>query len=170
MPAEQVGRLRSLTVGQRERTVTGINSRASTRPDLPRSVWVLVSVLVTLAAISLAWSLRVAVAGPNPVWWQFAACAAIFVLAGMSSFSMRVGSHQVLFWWTEVAVVLSLAMLPVGWVVPAMAIGGVAKAVRHRHQLVKAVYNASMDVAAIALVVLLLDRLLHTPLQMTVLT
>jgi len=45
------------------------------------------------------------------VWWQFAACVALFVLAGMASFSMRVGSHRVLFWWTEVAVVLSLPMV-----------------------------------------------------------
>ncbi|HEX6756761.1 MAG TPA: bifunctional diguanylate cyclase/phosphodiesterase [Mycobacteriales bacterium] len=146
--------------------MTGTNPNASVRTGLPRSVWVLVSVLATVAGVSLVQSLRVALNGPDPIWWQFAACVAIFVLAGMSSFSMRVGSHWVLFWWTEVAVVLSLAMLPVGWVVPAMAVGGAAKAIRHRRQLVKGVYNASMDIAAIAVVVVLLSRLREMPLDL----
>jgi hypothetical protein len=57
----------------------------------------------------------------------------LFVLAGLASFAMRFGSHKVLFWWTEVAVVVSLMMLPLGWVLPATALGAAAKALRRRH-------------------------------------
>lgn len=142
-------------------------STARVHPGLPRPVWVLVSALALAAGVSALVSTRVAILGDRPVWWQFAACVAMFVLAGIASFSMRVGSHKVLFWWTEVAVVLSLVMLPVGWVVPATVFGAAAKAFRHRHQPVKAVYNASMDIAAVGLVILLLDRFRTAPLDNT---
>lgn len=138
---------------------------APVQPGLPRPVLALTWALVVAAGCALGISLRVAVTGPQPVWWQFAACAAMFVLAGIASFSMRIGSHRWLFWWTEVAVVLSLIMLPVGWVVPATVFGAAAKAFRHRHQPTKAIFNGSMDIAAVGLVVLLLALVRDTPLD-----
>ena len=140
-------------------------SIARAHTGLPRPVRVLTVALAAAAGSAVVLSLRVAITGEQPVWWQFAACAAMFVLAGIASFSMRVGSDRMLFWWTEVAVVLALVMLPVGWVVPATVFGAAAKAFRHRRQPIKALYNASMDIAAVGLVVLLLDLIRDAPLN-----
>ncbi len=140
-------------------------SIARAHAGLPRSVRVLTAALAVVAAVAVVVSLRVAITGEQPVWWQFAACAAMFVLAGIASFSMRVGSHRMLFWWTEVAVVLALVMLPVGWVVPATVFGAAAKAFQHRRQPIKALYNASMDIAAVGLVVLALELVRDAPLN-----
>ena len=80
---------------------------------------------------------------------------------------MRFGSHKVLFWWTEVAVVVSLMMLPLAWVVPATTLGAAAKALRHRHQPLKAAFNAALDIAMVAFVVALLSLSGRPPLQVT---
>jgi diguanylate cyclase len=137
------------------------------QPGLPRSVRVLTAALSAGAVIALAVSSWAAISGPLPVWWRFVACAALFVLAGLASFSMRFGSHKVLFWWSEVAVVVSLMMLPLGWVVPATALGAAAKALRRRHQPLKAVFNAALDIAAVGLVVALLSVSGRAPLEVT---
>ena len=142
-------------------------SRHRTQPGLPRSVRVLTAALAAAAVIALVVGVWAAVEGPPPVWWQFVACAALFVLAGLASFSMRFGSHKVLFWWSEVAVVVSLMLLPLGWVVLATTFGAAAKALRRRHQPLKAVFNAALDIAAVGFVVALLSLSGWAPLQVT---
>ena len=127
----------------------------------------LTAALAAAAVIALVVGVWAAVEGPPPVWWRFVACAALFVLAGLASFSMRFGSHKVLFWWSEVAVVVSLMMLPLGWVVLATAFGAAAKALRRRHQPLKAVFNAALDIAAVGFVVALLSLSGWAPLQVT---
>ena len=72
-------------------------SATRTQPGLPRSVRVLTAALAAAAVIALVVGVWAAVEGPPPVWWRFVACAALFVLAGLASFSMRFGSHRVLF-------------------------------------------------------------------------
>jgi len=139
--------------------VTGTTSSVSARTGLPRSVWVLVVSMAAAAVTSVAVSLPLAIAGPDPVWWQFGVCVAMFVLAGLAWFPMRVGSQTVLIGWTEVAVVLGLALLPLAWVVPAIAVGCGTKFIRHRREPVKAVFNASMDTVAAAAVVALVALL-----------
>jgi diguanylate cyclase (GGDEF)-like protein len=128
---------------------------------------VLTAALAAAAVIALVVGVWAAVEGPPPVWWRFVACAALFVLAGLASFSMRFGSHKVLFWWSEVAVVVSLMMLPLGWVVLATTFGAAAKALRRRHQPLKAVFNAALDIAAVGFVVALLSLSGWAPLQVT---
>ena len=127
----------------------------------------LTAALAAAAVIALVVGVWAAVEGPPPVWWRFVACAALFILAGLASFSMRFGSHKVLFWWSEVAVVVSLMMLPLGWVVLATALGAAAKALRRRHQPLKAVFNAALDIAAVGFVVALLSLSGWAPLQVT---
>ena len=127
----------------------------------------LTAALAAAAVIALVVGVWAAVEGPPPVWWRFVACAALFVLAGLASFSMRFGSHKVLFWWSEVAVVVSLMMLPLGWVVLATTFGAAAKALRRRHQPLKAVFNAALDIAAVGFVVALLSLSGWAPLQVT---
>jgi diguanylate cyclase (GGDEF)-like protein len=134
------------------------------QPGLPRSVRVLTTVLAVVAAVALVGSLMVDISGPRPMWWQFVACAAMFGLAGIVPFAMRFGSHRVLFWWTEVAVVLSLVLLPISWVVPATVFGAAAKAFRHRRETAKAVFNASIDIASVGVTVVVLDLIRPTPL------
>jgi diguanylate cyclase len=128
---------------------------------------VLTAALAAAAVIALGVGVWAAVEGPPPVWWRFVACAALFILAGLASFSMRFGSHKVLVWWSEVAVVVSLMMLPLGWVVLATALGAAAKALRRRHQPLKAVFNAALDIAAVGFVVALLSLSGWAPLQVT---
>ena len=127
----------------------------------------LTAALAAAAVIALVVGVWAAVEGPPPVWWRFVACAALFVLAGLASFSMRFGSHKVLFWWSEVAVVVSLMMLPLGWVVLATTFGAAAKALRRLHQPLKAVFNAALDIAAVGFVVALLSLSGRAPLQVT---
>jgi len=128
---------------------------------------VLTAALAAAAVIALGIGGWAAVDGPSPVWWQLVACVALFILAGLASFSMRFGSHKVLVWWSEVAVVVSLMMLPLGWVVLATALGAAAKALRRRHQPLKAVFNAALDIAAVGFVVALLSLSGWAPLQVT---
>lgn len=137
-----------------------MSSNALAPTGLPRPVLVLISALTLSAGVAVALSLRLALTGPAPVWWQFGVCAALFVLAGIGSFSMRVGSHRWLFWWSEVAVVLGLVLLPLGWLVPATVFGAVAKAIRFRRQPAKAIFNGALDVTATGLVVLLVALVL----------
>ncbi len=136
------------------------------RAGLPRSLYVLVAAVAVAAVVALAVSLWLAVRGPAPIWWQFAACAALFAMASFAWLTMRVGSQLVLIGWTEAAVVVGLALLPPAWVVPAIALGCVSKFVRHRSQPIKAVFNASMDTFVAAVVVLIVAALSGLPLDL----
>ena len=136
------------------------------RAGLPRSLYVLVAAVAVAAVVALAVSLWLAVRGPAPVWWQFAACAALFAMASFAWLTMRVGSQLLLIGWTEAAVVVGLALLPPAWVVPAIALGCVSKFVRHRSQPIKAVFNASMDTFVAAVVVLIVAALSGLPLDL----
>ncbi|MFL6128380.1 MAG: putative bifunctional diguanylate cyclase/phosphodiesterase [Mycobacteriales bacterium] len=145
--------------------MTGTASAPSAHASLPRLMWVLVVAMALAAVTAVAVSLPIALLGPMPVWWQFVVCVAMFALVSLAWFSVRVGSHLVLIGWTEVAVVLGLVLLPPAWVVVAIALGCGAKFVGHRDQPVKAIYNASMDTVAAAVVVGLVGLLAHPPLD-----
>ena len=136
------------------------------RAGLPRSLYVLVAAVAVAAVVALAVSLWLAVRGPAPIWWQFAACAALFAMASFAWLTMRVGSQLLLIGWTEAAVVVGLALLPPAWVVPAIALGCVSKFVRHRSQPIKAVFNASMDTFVAAVVVLIVAAVSGLPLDL----
>ena len=144
--------------------VTGA-SAVRPRAGLPRSLYVLVTAVAVAAVAAVTVSLWQAVHGPAPVWWQFAACAALFAMASLAWLTMRIGSQLVLIGWTEAAVVVGLALLPPAWVVPAIALGCVSKFVRHRRQPVKAFFNASMDTLVAAVVVLVVGALTGLPLD-----
>jgi diguanylate cyclase len=144
--------------------VTGASS-ASARGGLPRPVYVLVTAVAVAAVAAVGVSLPLALAGPAPVWWQFAACAVLFALVSIAWLPMRVGSQLVLVGWTEAAALVGLALLPPAWVVPAIAAGCAAEFLRSRGKRVKAIYNASMDIVAAAVVVLLVAGLTAPPLD-----
>ncbi len=137
------------------------------RVGMPRSLYVVVTTVAVVAVIAAAVSLWFAVSGPAPIWWQFAACAVLFGMVSFAWLSMRVGSQLYLVGWTEAAVVVGLALLPPAWVVPAIALGCIPKFIRHRHQPIKGIYNASMDTVAAAAVVLTVGLLSGLPLDIS---
>ena len=141
-------------------------SAVGPRAGLPRSLYVVVAALAVAAVTAVAVSLWLAISGPAPVWWQFAACAALFGMVSFAWLTMRVGSQLVLLGWTEAAVVVGLALLPPAWVVPAIALGCIPKFVRHWDQPVKGIYNASMDTFAAAVVVLIVGSLSGLPVDL----
>ncbi len=142
-------------------------SAVGARAGLPRSLYVVVTAVAVAAVAAVSVSLWIAVGGPAPIWWQFAACATLFGLVSFAWLTMRFGSQLVLLGWTEAAVVVGLALLPPAWVVPAIALGCIPKFFRHRDQPIKAIYNASMDTFAAAVVVLIVQSLSGLPLDLT---
>jgi diguanylate cyclase (GGDEF)-like protein len=142
-----------------------VTGASAVRPHagLPRSLYAVVAAVTVAAVVSVAVSLWLAVRGPAPIWWQFAACAVLFGMVSFAWMAMRVGSQLVLIGWTEAAVLVGLALLPPAWVVPAIALGCASKFIRHRAQPIKAVFNASMDTFVSAVVVLIVAALSGLP-------
>jgi diguanylate cyclase len=135
-----------------------------TTGGLPRPVLAYVGVLAFTAAATLVWSAIRLTETPLPVWWQLAACVGLVFAAIIAEFSSRFGSQRFQIVWTESAFAVSVMLLPYPWVIVGFATGVALAAVVQRGDIIKSVFNVSMDTVAAAGTVVLLSAL-HGPID-----
>ena len=123
---------------------------------MPRSVLAFVGALALAAGTTLVVSTLRLPDTTIPVWWQLASCIGLVFAATIAEFSSRLGSQRFQLVWTESAFAVSLMLLPYSWVVVTFAAGVTLAAFVQRGETIKAVFNVSMDTAAVGGTVLLL--------------
>jgi diguanylate cyclase (GGDEF)-like protein len=136
-----------------------VGSSGPPRAGLPLPVVRLVLGMSIAALACLAMSSVFAARGPAPVWWQFGLTVGLFATGSVAVFTVRVGSQHIDVVWTEAALAVGLTLLPLGWMLPAVALGAVLAFGFRPSQPVKAVFNVAMDVVTAALAVLLVGAL-----------
>ena len=131
---------------------------------MPRSVLAYVGSLGLVAGAALvASAVRLPVVA-TPIWWQLAVCVGLVFAATIAEFSVRLGSQHHQWVWTEAAFAVSLMLLPYAWVIVGFAAGVTLAAFVQRRDVIKSVFNVSMDTAAAAGAVALL-AVLHGPID-----
>ena len=117
---------------------------------MPARLRIYVYAVIAAGLVVIAYGLPRAASHPTE-WWRVAVATAIFLLGDAALLHLRFGRDRYSFTWSEVAVVIGLALLPLGWLRLVSFVGVALAHAFARRAPVKVLFNAAAFAVGTAL-------------------